>query len=153
MRAGHPRDLAGGFQIPGRHAGGVGGLQLLAQLPRGGGHPGERGLRFSLGARLAVGRLAGRLERALVGVDRARQRQPVVALRDGLVRLLHRGRRRGERLGRVLLGAGGARRVDGTLGAIDFFLGGFGAGSEENQRPIAAARRRIDRKYSRDGVR
>ena len=125
---------AGGLHLPGGDAGRLGRFQLFAQLPRGGQPPAERGLRVGLGPGLAVGCLARRLERPFVGVDGARQRQPVVALRDGFVRLLHRGGRRGERFGRVLVGAGGPRRVDGALGAIDFFLGRFGTGSEENQR-------------------
>ena len=54
---------------------------------------------------------------------------------------------------RVLLRAGRARRVDRALGPIDFFLGGFGTRGGENQRTDATARRRIARKYSRDGVR
>jgi len=50
------------------------------------------------------------------------------------VRLLHRSRRGGERFGCVQLRAGGTRRIDGALRAIDFFLGSFGAAGKEEQR-------------------
>ncbi len=92
--------------------------------------------RFGLDARegFVVCRLARGFQRPLVRVGDARQGEPVVALLDGFVRLLHRGGRGGERLGRVLLGAGRARGLDGALSTIDFLLRRFGTGSREDDR-------------------
>jgi hypothetical protein len=124
----------GALEIPGGNPCRLGELDLLGQLPRRG--EGAADCRFGGAAhpRLAVGGLTRRLERALVGIDCARQRQAIVALLNGLVRLLQRRGRGREGIGGVLIGAGCACRVNGTLGAIDFFLGRFGTGGEENQR-------------------
>jgi len=70
-------------------------------LAHGNRRAGDGGVGVALRTRLAVGRLPRRLERAFVGVDGARQGEPVVALLHGFVRLLHGGRRRSKRLGRV----------------------------------------------------
>ena len=76
---------------------------------------------------LAVGRQLCRVLCTFVRVDGARQRQAVIPLVDGLVRLLQRRGRCGESIGGVLFGAGRPGGVDSTLCAIDFFVGGFGA--------------------------
>ena len=88
-----------------------------------------RGRALGIAARpgFAVGRLASRLERALVGVRRPREREAVIALLDGLVRLLHRRGRGGERLRCVLVRAGRACGIDRPLGSIDFLLRWFRA--------------------------
>jgi hypothetical protein len=109
-------------------------LDLLGQLPRCSQRTPECPFGGAADPRLAIGGLTGRFERALVGIDRPRQREAVVALLDGFARLLHRRGRGREGLAGVLLGAGRTRCVDGALRAIDFFLGRFGTGGEENQR-------------------
>lgn len=125
---------ARGFEVAGGDACRFGDLDLFVQLPLQGQGPTDRRFGRTTHADLAIGGLPRRLERALVGVDCPRQRQAVVPLLDGFVCLLHGGGRGREWLRRVLFGAGGACRLDGTLGAIDFFLGRFGTGGEKNQR-------------------
>ena len=109
---------------------------------------------FAACSRLAVGGLARRFLGPLAGVERARQRQAIVALRHGVVRLLQRVGRFGELRRGVLFGAGGARGVDGALGSIDFFLRGLGAAVRRGTGNTAGRQRGASgRKYSRDGVR
>ena len=122
------------LEVTGRNPCRLGCLDLLGQLPRRGQRAPDGRFGGAAHTHLAVGGLTRRFERALVGVDRPRQREAVVALLDRFARLLH-GRGRGrEGFAGVLLGAGRARCVDGALGAIDFFLWRFGTGGEENQR-------------------
>jgi hypothetical protein len=125
---------ATGLELLRRHTCRLRGLQLLGQHSRSVQRGRQGDLRVALRPGFTIGSLTSRLERALVRVDRPRQCEPVVALADRFVRLLHCGGGCGERLGRVLVGAGGAGGVDGALRALDFFLGRFGTGGEENQR-------------------
>jgi hypothetical protein len=69
----------------------------------------------------------------LAGIERARQRQAVVALADRVVGLLQGGSGLPELGAGVLLGAGGACGIDGPLGAVDFLLWGLGAARAEQQ--------------------
>ena len=112
----------------------IGNLQPFLELAERDGRPGDGRVGVALRPRLAVGCLADRFEGALIRVDRPRQRQAVVALLYRFVRLLHRGGGCGERLRCVLLRAGSARGIDSALGAIDFFLGSFGAAGENEER-------------------
>ena len=112
----------------------LGDLQPFVELACGDRHASDRRVGGDLRPRLAVGRLSGRFEGAFVGVDGPRQREPVVALLHGFVRLLHGRGCRSERLSGVQLCAGGARRIDGALRTIDFFLGSFGAAGENEER-------------------
>ena len=121
-------------EVPGGQPRRLGDLEPFVELAHGDCRASDRRVGVALRPRLAVGCLPGRFERAFVGIDGPRQRQPVVALRYGLVRLLHGGGCRTERLGGVQLRAGGARRVDGALRTIDFFLGSFGAAGENEER-------------------
>jgi hypothetical protein len=111
----------------------VGGLHPFVELMQRRRGECDRGVGLGLRPGLAVGRLPRRLERPFVGVDRAREGEPVVALLDRFMGLLHRGQRRAEWLGGELLGAGGASTVDGALRAIDFFLRRFGTGGQEEE--------------------
>ena len=122
------------LEVPGRNPCRLGDLDLLGQLPRRRQRTADGRFGGAAHLRLAVGGLTRRFECALVSVDRPRQREAVVALLDRFARLLH-GRGRGrEGFGGVLIGAGRARCIDSALGTIDFFLGRFGTGGEENQR-------------------
>jgi hypothetical protein len=122
------------LEVFGRNACRFGDLDLFVQLPLRSQGAADCRLGDASHTDLAVGGLPRGLERALVGVDRPRQRQPVIALVDRFVRLLH-GKGRGRKWIRgVLIGAGGAGCVDGALGAIDFFLRRLGTGGEKNQR-------------------
>ena len=112
----------------------VGDLQPLLELTYGDRGASNSRVGVALRPRLAVGSLPGRFEGAFVGVDGSRQRQPIVALLHRFVRLLHGGGCRAEWLGGVQLRAGGARRIDGALRTIDFFLGSFGAAGENEER-------------------
>ena len=67
--------------------------------------------RFAADPGLTFRRLSRRVLRTLARVERARQRQPIVALRHGIVRLLQRVGRFGELAGGVL--------PSGTLRHID----------------------------------
>ena len=71
---------------------------------------------------------------ALAAVERVVQRQPIVALLDGVVRVLQRLDGRGEFLGGVPIGAGGARRIDRVLRLLDFFVGRIAATGDETTR-------------------
>ena len=144
----HPRRGAGvqparAVDLTLRELGGIGQLETLCQRLHGRRGRGHGGFGFAAGARLAVGRGLGGLLRAIVGVEGAGQREAVVALRDRVVCLLQRGGRGGELLRRVLLGAGGARGVEGALRQVDFFLGRCRTGRQEaSDRTRQAARAR-----------
>ena len=99
---------------------------------RGGGRGG--GLGLTAGAGLAVGRAARGVLRAVVRVERPGEGEPIVALGDRVVGVLKRGGGVGVLLGRVLLGAGGAGRVERALREVDLFLRGSRTGGEQDQR-------------------
>jgi hypothetical protein len=71
---------------------------------------------------------------ALVGVECLRQRETVVALLDGAMRLFERAGGRGEFCRGVALRARCTRGVDGALGTIEFFLWWFRARGAQDQR-------------------
>ncbi|PYR01465.1 MAG: hypothetical protein DMF97_07575 [Acidobacteria bacterium] len=75
----------------------------------------ERVLGFGPRDRFAVGGLLGGILRALPRIEGVIQGETIVALPDGVVRALQRGLRRGELVGRVLVGAGRPGGIDGAL--------------------------------------
>ena len=77
---------------------------------------------------------ARRFLRAIAGVDGTRKGETIVALVDRFVGLLKRGGRRGEALGRVLLGARGACRCRSPA-ALDRFLSGEVRSTPRGARP------------------
>ena len=96
----------------------------------------SRDARFGIaaGLGLSIGSGAcGRL-RALAGIERVTQRLAVVALIDGFVRFLQRGSRGTVVVGRVLVGAGCARRVDRALRLIEFLLRRLGTCGQAHER-------------------
>ena len=126
--------LLGSLDVACREAGRFSHFQAILELSNRCSQVRDGGVSLAACARLAVGRLSRGFDRALVGIDRARQGQTVVALLHGFVSLTHGCGCRAERLRRVLLGAGGACCVDRTLGSIDFFLGRLRARSGEEER-------------------
>ena len=83
---------------------------------------GHRALRVGANRDLAVGRVFGRTERAFACVERVVERQPVVALRDGVVGLLERFLGGVEIVDGVPVGAGGLRRIDRRLRLLEFLV-------------------------------
>lgn len=106
----------------------------LLELCDGGGGGDDCRIGVTAGAGLAVGGATGCVLRAGVCVERACEREAVVALRDCVVRLLQRGGRLGEALCRVLFGTRGTRRVNGPLGQVDLFLRRSGTRRDEHER-------------------
>lgn len=123
-----------GRKIPGGNLRGLGSLQPLVELLKCSGRRGDGCFAFAAAAGLAVGSLPGRLVRPLARIDRARERQPVIALVDRLIRGLQgaHGCRKG--LSGVLIRAGRARGVDRALCRVEFLLWRFGAGGAQEER-------------------
>lgn len=105
-----------------RHACLLGGLEACLEAVHQGCEVRDGGLGRALGLGLAFSGLAERVLRALARVDGVAEGLAVVTLVDGGMRLLDAARGRGVLLGRVGLGAGRAREVDGRLRLVDFFL-------------------------------
>lgn len=124
---------ARGPECAGGDAGGLCSLQPALEFFQMRGERDDAGFGLAARGRLAVGRGARRVLPALARVERVAERLFVVALLDGVVRFLQRGGGRAVLVFRVLLGAGGARRVDGALCLIEFFLGRFRTARDEEQ--------------------
>src|SRR5262245_50147528 len=118
------------------------------------GHAVEQGaLGFAARGRPSVGGFLGGVLRALASVQRVIEGEAIVALRDGVVGALERFLRRGELFGGVLIGAGGARRVDRALRLLDFLVGRICARRADERRSDGdreqdTTKRRHDTEYN-----
>ena len=126
-------DLAGGREFTGRDLAGHGRFDPSFDLGDGGRGGCRGGFDLAARPRLAVGGAAGSVLCAIVRVERASQGESIVALADGVVRVLERGGRGRVLLGGVLFGTRGAGGVDGPLGHVDFFLWRSRAGRQDEQ--------------------
>jgi len=150
------RSLPRGHQPRGGYSRALRRLDGGVHLLQGGGSGGHRRLSFTAGSRLSVGGLSGGLLCALAGVERLREREPVVSLRHGVVGLLECGRGGNELGRRVSFRARGTRGVDCPLGSVDLFLRRLGARGAEHKNKRAQENGQATHqggKYNRDGVR
>src|SRR5262249_40373643 len=102
-------------------------LELAARFGESGGGVGDCLLGIDAGRRLLVDRVFRGGLGALAGVQPLVQRLAVIPLIARLARALERALGRGELLVRVLVGAGGARRVDRALRLLHFPVRRIGA--------------------------
>src|SRR5204863_6205870 len=96
-------------------------------IVQGGFGGGQSALGVGAGGGFLVDRFLGGRLGALACVEGAVERLAVIALRDGVVGALERLFRRRELFAGVLVGAGGACRVDRALRLLHFFFGGIAA--------------------------
>ena len=86
---------------------------------------------------LLTGGFLCRALRTIAAVERMIQRQPVVALCNGVVRVFEGFNRRSVLFGGVAIGAGSPRRINRTLRLIHFAGGRRSAGNQEEPRAKA----------------
>ena len=118
---------SGGRQHFGRGARRFGALELCVRV--GQGTAGERECAAGVGAHLGFScdRFLRGVLRALARVERAVEREAVVALVHGVRGVLQRRFGGAEFLAGVQIGAGAARRLDGVAGLLEFFVWGIAA--------------------------
>ncbi len=110
----------------------------------------ERALRIGARDGLMVGRLACRILRALAAVQCVVEREPIIALGDGVLCFFQGILRGCVLVARVAVGAGRPRGVDRALRLLHLFLRGIAAacertGDHERDRCEQAANRRHER--------
>ena len=98
---------------------------------------------------LVAGLLDG-LVGPVAGLERVVEREPIVALRHGLVVFLERGFGGVQRLRRVRRGVGFPGRLQGAFGLLTFFVGRIGARDQSRRGRTARTRKRanIESEYS-----
>ncbi len=116
-----------------RHPCRLGAFETRPQLVGPRGDVVDQGVGRALGLRLGVGGLANGVLRALACVDRVAQGLTVVALLDGVARLLQASHGRGVFLRRELVGAGGPGEIDGCLRLVDLLPGRLGASRRRDE--------------------
>jgi DNA repair protein RadC len=116
-----------------RHLGRIGFLDPARGLGERSGDVGQQAFGLAAGLRAVDRRLAGRVLRALVAVERVVEREAIVALRHGFLRALERRFGGGELVGRIAFGAGSTRRFDGAVRLVEFAAGRVAAPRDEHR--------------------
>jgi NAD-dependent deacetylase len=111
--------------------GGVGRLQPCRGDGDGGGDLRQQAFGLAARRRLLVGRHLGRVLCTLAAVECVVQREPIIAVGHCSARAVERINRGLVLVGGVLLGTGGASRVDGALRLVQFLLGRVAAGGQD----------------------
>jgi DNA repair protein RadC len=118
---------ASGRQYLGRGARRFGGLEFRARVVQGAGCKGQRTAGVGANRGFASHRFLLGVLRALARVERAVERESVVALVYGVRGVLQRRLGGAEFLAGVQISAGAARRFDGAAGLLQFLIGGIAA--------------------------
>ncbi len=124
-------------------------LQSLFRLVERRRHLPEPALGRAAEHRLLAGRFFRCSLRAVAAVERVVQRQSIVALADGVVRVLQRLDGGLVLLGRIAIGACGARGVDRTLGLIHFARRRCGARDGRDEHEQSSAENERERRTTR----
>ena len=127
-------DAAGRCEHFGGYSCGLGSLEFSARLVQRAGSLGERPAGIGPDHCFSNGRFLRGVERALSGIERAVEREPIVALIDGFRGVFQSGFSGGEFFGGVQIRARPARRFDCAAGLLQFLVRRTAARGHDSER-------------------